>query len=241
MELIVCKDAQAASKRAGELVLEVIKNNPKANLGLATGSTPEGMYNFLIEDARNNGTSYANISTYNLDEYVGLEGTHPQSYRHFMNVNLFDAIDINKENTHVPNGMGDANANANAYDQLLNASGGIDLQILGIGANGHIAFNEPGIPFEKTTHVVALVPETIEANARFFDSIDQVPKTAVSMGITSILKAHKIVLIALGAGKADAVKAMFEDEISPNIPATALRNHPNVTVITDEAAAAKLA
>ena len=240
MELIVCKDAAAASKKAGELVLGTVKENPHAVLGLATGSTPEGMYKFLIKDHQENGTTYAGVKTYNLDEYVGLDGTHEQSYRYFMNQHLFNLIDIDKNNTHVPNGTGDVEANAKIYDTMLDELGGADLQILGIGSNGHIAFNEPGVPFECTTHVVDLVPETIEANARFFDSLDEVPKRAVSMGIASILKAKKIVLVALGESKAAAVKAMFEDEITTAVPATALRNHPNVTVIVDEEAGALL-
>lgn len=237
MELIIAKNAHEGSLKAAKIVENIVKEKPTAVLGLATGSTPVEMYTELIRDHKENGTSYKDVKTYNLDEYIGLEPTHHQSYRYFMNENLFNGLDIDINNTHVPSGMGNGEANAKAYDQLLDELGGADVQILGIGTNGHIAFNEPGTDFSYTTHVVDLVPETIAANARFFDSIDDVPKTAVSMGIASIMKAKKIILLAFGENKAKAIRAMFEDAVSTDVPATALQNHPNVTVVIDEAAA----
>lgn len=240
MKLVVCKDQNEANKVAGDMMVETVKENPEAILGLATGSTPVGMYNYMIEEHKENGTSYKNVSTVNLDEYIGLEPTHEQSYRHFMNETLFKGLDINLENTYVPSGMGDGEANAVAYEETLAELGPVDIQVLGIGTNGHIAFNEPGTSFDLGSHVTNLVPETIEANSRFFDSIDDVPKTAITMGIKSILRAKKIILLAFGENKAEAIKGTFEDEISTDLPATALRNHPDVTIITDEAAASLL-
>jgi glucosamine-6-phosphate isomerase len=240
MELFICENVAVASQKAADMISELVKENPQAILGLATGSTPEKMYQILIEDHKKNGTSYADVKTVNLDEYVGLAGTHEQSYRYFMDKHLFDKLDIKKENTYVPLGLGNPEENAKKYDEILARLGTVDIQVLGIGSNGHIAFNEPGISFDHTTHVVDLVPETIAANARFFNSLDEVPKTAVSMGIASILKAKEIILLAFGKGKAEAIRAMFEDEISTACPATALQNHPNVYVFVDEAAAALL-
>lgn len=240
MELIICKNAAEVGETAGAIVIDQVKENPKAILGLATGSTPIGAYEFMIKDHQENGTSYKDITTVNLDEYIGLEPTHEQSYRHFMNETLFSKLDIDVNNTFVPSGMGNPAENAKAYDAKLEELGAVDIQILGIGTNGHIAFNEPGTDFANTTHEVDLVPETIAANARFFASEDDVPKTALTMGIASILKAKKIILLAFGENKAEAIRGTFEDEISPNLPATALRNHPNVTIIADEAAASLL-
>lgn len=240
MELVVCKDALEASAKAAEQIITLVNQKPNAVLGLATGSTPVQMYKLLIANHQNEGTSYQKVTTINLDEYVGLEPTHDQSYRYFMNHQLFEGLDIPLTQTHVPSGMGNPEQNAQAYDQILDTVGRADIQILGIGTNGHIAFNEPGVAFEHTTHVVDLVPATIEANARFFNSIDEVPKKAVSMGIASILKAEKIILLAFGANKAEAIKGMFMDEISTSMPATALQNHPNVVVFVDHEAAALL-
>jgi len=240
MKLIIAKNAHAGSLEAAKIVENIVIEKPNAVLGLATGSTPVEMYQELIRDHKDNGTSYKNVKTYNLDEYVGLEPTHSQSYRYFMNENLFKGLDIDLKNTYVPSGVGNATENAKAYDKVLAELGGADVQILGIGTNGHIAFNEPGTDFSYTTHVVDLVPETIAANARFFNSIDEVPKTAVSMGIASIMQAKKIILLAFGEAKAKAIKAMFEDEVTTAVPATALQNHPDVTVVVDEAAAALL-
>ena len=240
MELIIVKNAAEGSAKGAEIIEAIVKENPQAILGLATGSTPLGMYKELIRDHQENGTSYKAVRTYNLDEYVGLEPTHDQSYRYFMTENLFKHLDIDLANTHVPSGIGNPEENAKAYDALIESIGRADIQVLGIGTNGHIAFNEPPTRFDYTTHVVDLVPATIEANSRFFDSIDDVPKTAVTMGIASILKAKKILLLAFGEGKAQAIKEMIEGPVTENMPASALQNHDNVVVIVDEAAAAQL-
>ncbi|MGL6057003.1 MAG: glucosamine-6-phosphate deaminase [Culicoidibacterales bacterium] len=241
MKVIIVKDYQAASEVAAQEMLEVVKNNPQAVLGLATGSTPVGMYNLMVQDHKDNGTDYGQIETYNLDEYINLPANHAdQSYRHFMDVNLFDHLNIDKANTHVPKGTGEAQAACEAYDAKLAAIGGVDIQVLGIGSNGHIAFNEPGVDFDLGTHIVTLDEQTREDNARFFDSIDEVPTHAITMGIKSIKSAKKIILIASGENKADAVKGMIEGDVTAELPASALQDHENVVVIVDEAAASKL-
>lgn len=244
MKVIIVKDYQAASEVAASEMLEVIKANPQAVLGLATGSTPVEMYNVMVQDHVENGTDYSQVSSYNLDEYVNLNPKDAdQSYRHFMDVNFFDRVNIDKANTNVPNGTGEITeleAQCKVYDAEIEALGGVDVQILGIGSNGHIAFNEPGTPFEMGTHVVTLDPQTREDNARFFASIDDVPTQAVSMGIKTLSMAKKIVLLASGENKAAAVKEMIEGEVSTDCPATALQDHENVVVILDEAAASKL-
>lgn len=240
MELIITDSMHEGSLKAAEIVENIVIEKPNAVLGLATGSTPLEMYQQLIHNHKEKGTSYKDVKTFNLDEYVGLEPTHPQSYRYFMNENLFSNLDIDLANTYVPSGIGDANANALAYDKILETLGSADVQILGIGTNGHIAFNEPGTDFAYTTHVVDLVPATIEANSRFFASAADVPRKAISMGIASILKAKKIVLLAFGEAKAEAIRALFEDEVTTDVPATALQEHSDVVVIVDRAAAALL-
>jgi len=240
MKLIIIENEHEGSLKAAEIIESIVLEKPNAVLGLATGGTPIETYQQLIHNHKELGTSYKNITTFNLDEYVGLEPTHPQSYRYFMNENLFDGLDIDLANTHVPNGIGEAEENAEAYDKLLDEIGPADIQILGIGTNGHIAFNEPGSDFSETTHVVDLTPATIEANARFFESEKQVPKTAITMGIASIMQAKKIILLAFGEGKAKAVKAMIEGEVTEEVPASALQNHEDVVVVLDQAAASLL-
>ncbi|MGL4624731.1 MAG: glucosamine-6-phosphate deaminase [Culicoidibacterales bacterium] len=241
MKVVIVKNYQEASEYAAKEMLAVVKSNPKAVLGLATGSTPVGMYNLMVKDHKENGTDYSQVESYNLDEYINLPANHAdQSYRHFMDVNLFDHLNITKANTHVPEGTGEAQAACEEYDAKLAAIGGVDIQVLGIGSNGHIAFNEPGVPFELGTHIVTLDEQTREDNARFFDSIDEVPTHAITMGIKSIKSAKKIILIASGENKADAVKGMIEGEVTVELPASALQDHSNVIVIVDEAAASKL-
>ncbi|MBB5183063.1 glucosamine-6-phosphate deaminase [Catenisphaera adipataccumulans] len=238
MRVIVCKDYNEMSEKAFEVMKDVITKNPKAVLGLATGSSPEGLYKCMVRDHEENGTSYQDITTYNLDEYVGLPKNHPESYYTFMHKNLFDHIDIKEENTHLPSGS--TQEEADTYEKQWDAVT-CDLQLLGIGRNGHIGFNEPGTPFAQTTHIVDLTPSTIEANSRFFDhDINKVPKQAISMGIGSILKAKKILLVASGAEKADAVKAMIEGPATESCPASALQKHDDVVVVLDQAAAAGL-
>ncbi|MFD1772599.1 glucosamine-6-phosphate deaminase [Paenibacillus rhizophilus] len=219
------------------LVVSLLQSNPKAVLGLATGSSPIGVYERLIEMYRGGLVSFAKASSYNLDEYVGLPVDHPESYRSFMNKHLFSHVDIDLSRTHVPNGnAGDLEAECLAYDQMLENEGPVDLQILGIGSNGHIGFNEPDAGLNSGTHVVDLLPETREANARFFPSIADVPRQAITMGVGSILKARQILLLVRGAEKAEAIRNAVEGPITTQCPASLLQIHPNVVVLVDEGA-----
>ena len=238
MEVIVLKDYEAVSKKAFEVMKEVVVNKADAVLGLATGSTPIGLYENMIADHKENGTSYAKCQSFNLDEYVGLPRDHKESYYTFMHTNLFSGIDIKEENVHLP--YGDTKADCEAYEKAME-NVHVDVQVLGIGANGHIGFNEPGTSFDEETHIVTLTEKTRQDNARFFDDdINQVPTHAITMGIATIMKAGKILLIATGANKADAVAAMINQAPSTDCPASVLQNHKDVIVIVDEAAAAKL-
>lgn len=241
MKIIKVKDYNELSKVAADIMIEAVKNNPEITLGLATGGSPVQMYANLVADYNENKTSYAGVKSYNLDEYIGLPQTHEQTYYTFMNQNLFDHINIDKNNVFLPDGsVEDAQAEADRYNEMLAATT-IDLQLLGIGTNGHIGFNEPGSSFDGLTEVVELTQETIESNARYFEgNEDLVPTTAISMGIGSIMKAKAILLIASGKNKADAIKWLVEGEISEQLPASALRNHPNVTIVVDEDAASLL-
>lgn len=241
MKVIICENYEEASQKAADIMLEVVKNKPTANLGLATGSTPIKMYELMVKDHKENGTSYQDIKSYNLDEYYGLEKTHPQSYYYFMQEHLFSSIDIKPENIHVPSGAGDIQENCDEYNKML-AENPIDIQLLGIGSNGHIGFNEPGTDFNSKTHYVDLKESTIKDNARLFFNGDEdaVPKQAISMGIQNIMDAKSVVLIACGKNKEDAVKGMIEGPVTPELPASVLQNHKDVTVIIDKAAAALL-
>lgn len=241
MKVIICENYEEASQKAADIMLEVVKNKPTANLGLATGSTPIKMYELMVKDHKENGTSYQDIKSYNLDEYYGLEKTHPQSYYYFMQKHLFSSIDIKPENIHVPSGAGDIQENCDEYNKML-AENPIDIQLLGIGSNGHIGFNEPGTDFNSKTHYVDLKESTIKDNARLFFNGDEdaVPKQAISMGIQNIMDAKSVVLIACGKNKEDAVKGMIEGPVTPELPASVLQNHKDVTVIIDKAAAALL-
>ena len=208
---------------------------PDCVLGLATGSSPEGIYKCLIEDYRNKRIDFSEVKTLNLDEYCGLAPENEQSYRYFMEKHLFAHVNLQKENIHIPDGMAaDAEKECARYEALVAEMGGADLQLLGIGHNGHIAFNEPGSAFIKETHVVELTERTREANKRFFNSIDEVPGYAFTMGIGSILKAKKILLIASGKDKADAVKKAFFGPVTPEVPASILQFHKDVTLVVDE-------
>ena len=239
MKVIIAKDANEAAVKAFEVMKEYLK--PGKVLGLATGSTPLGLYKLMVEDHKANGTSYKDIKTFNLDEYVGLPIEHPESYYAFMHRNLFDLIDIPEENTHVPCGLGDdLDAKCAEYDKMIDECP-VDIQLLGIGSDGHIAFNEPGTPFDAPTHVCDLQESTIKDNSRFFDGdMSKVPTQACTQGIGTIMKAKAILLIATGANKQDAVKGMIEGEIDVNCPASILQKHDDVTIVLDEAAAAKL-
>lgn len=238
MEVIVLKDYEEVSQKAFEVMKEIVVNKPTAVLGLATGSTPIGLYERMIKDHEENGTSYKDCQSFNLDEYVGLPRDHKESYYTFMHKNLFHGIDIKEENVHLP--YGDTKEDCAAYEKAMEHVH-VDVQVLGIGANGHIGFNEPGTPFDEETHIVTLTEKTREDNARFFDGdINQVPTHAITMGVATIMKAGKILLIATGANKADAVAAMINGEANPECPASVLQDHKDVVVILDEAAAGKL-
>ena len=221
------------------VVEELMSRDPHPVLGLATGSTPVNLYRQLV-DFHRQGLSFSHVTTVNLDEYVGLPADHPQSYRQFMFDHLFSQIDIPLANTHMPNGMTlDLEAECDRYDAILETHP-IDLQILGIGRNGHIGFNEPDISLKTRTHVIELTEDTIRANARFFDDASQVPTRAITMGIQSILQAKEIVLMAFGRDKAEAVKRSLSGEVSTDVPVSFLQMHPNVTFVLDEEAAGHL-
>lgn len=236
MKVIVEKNYDEMSKKASEIIALEIKNNPHAILGLATGSTPMGTYKELIRMHKEENLDFSKIKTFNLDEYVGLDGDHPNSYRYFMDEELFNHVNIAKENTNVPDGKTkDLLSFCKDYDKRIEEAGGVDLQLLGIGSNGHIAFNEPADELSANTSIAKLTEETIKANARFFNSADEVPKEAISMGIGSILKAKKILLLASGKSKAEAIKKLLNsDKVSTRLPASFLHLHSDVTIIVDE-------
>ena len=234
---IVCSDYAEMSRRAADIVAAEIILKPNCVLGLATGSTPEGMYAELVKDNQTGKLSFAAVRTVNLDEYYPLAPDNDQSYRYFMNYHLFDKVDIDKANTNVPNGLAaDTVAEGKRYEALIDSMGGIDLQVLGIGRNGHIGFNEPGAELDPYTHCTDLTPSTIEANSRNFASIDDVPKQAMTMGIGSIFKARRVIVMASGKEKAEAVARMLEGKLDTNCPATMLNLHPDVILIADKAA-----
>ena len=237
MKIIKAKDYQDMSLKAANIMAAQIIMKPNAVLGLATGSTPEGLYANLIKKYNDGELDFSNIKTVNLDEYKGLKRDHDQSYYYFMNSKLFDHVNINKANTNVPDGTKeDGEAECARYEELIASLGGIDIQLLGIGGNGHIGFNEPGESFIRDTHCVKLTEETIEANSRFFASKDDVPKYAYTMGIKSIIQAKKILLVASGKSKAKAVYDTVCGPITPAVPASILQLHPDVTIVADEEA-----
>ena len=232
MRMIKAESYADLSRKAANILAAQVTLKPDCVLGLATGSTPIGTYQKLIEAYKNGDIDFSTVKSVNLDEYCGLDGDNDQSYRYFMNHNLFDHVNINKENTNVPNGKADdMEAECKRYDALIEELGGADIQLLGIGHNGHIGFNEPCDVFEKTTHIVDLGETTIQANARFFASIDEVPRQAITMGIKTIMNAKKILLIANGQDKKEIVEKAFYGPVTPNVPASILQLHPDVTVI----------
>ena len=238
MNVYIMNSYDAMSQKAFEIVKKAVTEKPNCVLGLSTGGTPIGLYEKMIQNHAERKTSYAACVSYNLDEYVELDPKHPESYVSFMHRTLFDHIDMKPENIHMPSGR--TQADADAYEAALKATS-IDLQILGIGSNGHIGFNEPGTPFSMETHIVALTENTRRDNARFFDDdINQVPQHAISMGIASILRSKKILLLASGANKADAVAQLVNGVKTEACPATALKQHADVTVIVDKEAGSKL-
>lgn len=240
MKIIIAKDYEELSDRAAEVMLGTVKRNAYAVLGLATGTTPLGLYARLIADHKQNGTSYAHIRTANLDEYKGLPSAHEQSYAYFMRKNLFDRLDIVAENTNIENGTADDDsAECGRYNALLEELPR-DIQLLGLGSNGHIAFNEPGTPFGSDTHVVTLAESTVKDNARLFGDISEVPRQAFTMGIRQIMRAKQILILASGANKADAVFRTVRGKVTEEVPASVLQLHPNCILIADRAAAGKL-
>ena len=240
MEFIIADSYEDMSRRAADVIAARMQAKPNVVLGLATGTTPIGLYADLVADYEGGKLSFADVTTFNLDEYRGLAPEHDQSYRYFMQQNLFDHVDIERANTHVPDGANpDADAVGEEYEDLIAQAGGIDLQLLGLGPNGHIGFNEPEDTFPKATHVVDLTESTIQANSRLFDSIDEVPRQAYTMGIGTIMAAREILVVVNGAGKADIVREAFFGPVTPQVPASILQFHPNVTVIVDAEAGAR--
>ena len=237
MKLIICDDYNGVSKAAADIVAKEVNTNPECVLGLATGSTPVGMYEILADMNKAGKVDFKKVKSFNLDEYYPLSAENDQSYHYFMNENFFSKINIDKNNTHILNGMCEnAEKECEQFEQLIEETGGIDLQILGIGQNGHIGFNEPNDNLCSLTHLTDLTENTIDANSRFFKSIDDVPKQALTMGIGTILKARKIIIMACGANKHDAVRALLSGLISTDMPASMLNVHTDVTLICDKEA-----
>ena len=238
IKIIATKTAEEAGIAAAEVIADIVKNKPTAVLGLATGSSPIGMYKELIAKYERGEISFKNVKSVNLDEYVGLSADHDQSYAYFMSTNLFDHIDIDKKNTNLPNGLAtDPALEAKRYDDVIASMGGVDVQVLGIGNNGHIGFNEPADAFTYGTNLVDLTDSTIDANSRFFASRDLVPTQALTMGIGQIMNADKVLLIALGKGKAEILEKSLFGPVTPNVPASILRFFKGeVIVCADEAA-----
>lgn len=235
MNFVTVKTYEELSNKAADIIAAQIIIKPNCVLGLATGSSPIGTYKRLIEDNKNGKIDFSAVTSVNLDEYVGLDETNDQSYRYFMNDKLFNHINIDKANTFIPSGKAnDLKAEGEAYDNMIKSLGGIDLQLLGIGLDGHIGFNEPDAHFTSATHEVTLDESTIKANARFFANEDEVPKTAITMGMMSIMQAKKILLIANGADKKKILEKAFFGPIYPQVPASILQLHPDVTVIFSE-------
>ncbi len=241
MRIIVAENYEAMSRQAANILSSVVVMKPDCVLGLATGSTPIGTYQELIKRYQEGDLDFSKVKTVNLDEYVGLEPTHDQSYRYFMQTQLFDHVNIDVANTNVPGGMAqDVEAECRRYDEIIASMGGIDIQVLGMGHNGHIGFNEPAEDFPKGTHQVDLAESTIEANARFFENRDMVPRKAVTMGIGSIMQARRILVVVSGEGKADIVEKAFRGPVTPQVPASILQMHPDVILVGDKAALSKL-
>lgn len=232
---VIIDSAENIAAMAAQQYVNLLKRKPNAILGGATGSTPLGLYAELVRLNKAGEISFKDASSFNLDEYVGLDGSHDQSYRYFMDHNLFDHIDIDKSRTRVPSGID--TSDPAAYDKEIAAAGGVDLQLLGIGNNGHIGFNEPGTPFGSLTHIVELTESTREANKRFFASIDEVPTHAVTMGVKTVMQARSIILMAIGPAKAPIMKAMLQGPVTEKVPASVLQLHPDVTVYMDYEAA----
>ena len=242
MKIIRAKDYADMSRKAANIISAQVIMKPNCVLGLATGGTPVGAYAQLVDWYNKGDIDFSEVTTVNLDEYRGLPREHPESYWSFMHKNLFDLVNIRPEAIHLPDGTNmDSAAECAHYDEIIRQLGGVDLQLLGIGHDGHIGFNEPGAAFELGTHCVNLTPATIEANKRFFDGdVNQVPKQAYTMGIKTIMQARKVLMVANGAGKADIVKKAFFGPVTPEVPASILQMHPDFTLVLDAEAASRL-
>ncbi|MDC3412216.1 glucosamine-6-phosphate deaminase [Aquibacillus sp. 3ASR75-11] len=237
MDLIQVDHYDEMSARASQFIINKIRATNKFVLGLATGSTPEGIYRILREKNKNGVFSFQNVTTFNLDEYVGLSEEDSNSYRYYMNDKLFNHVDISKDQTFIPNGnAADLKAECQRYDERIERVGGIDLQVLGLGMNGHIGFNEPGTSFHSKTQIVDLTTSTRKANARFFATMEDVPKQAITMGVATIMQSKEILLLVSGDQKADALERLFNGKVSNDFPASRLKEHPKVTVIADQKA-----
>lgn len=241
MRVIVCENYEEVSKKAAAIVASQLTLKPDSTLGLATGSTPIGMYDILAQMNKNGEIDFSKVTTFNLDEYYPIKKSNDQSYDYFMDKQLFSKININKENTHIPNGEAlDPHEECINYEKQIEANGGIDLQVLGIGQNGHIGFNEPDENLISKTHLTDLTQSTIDANSRFFESADEVPKQALTMGIATIMQAKTIILLANGQSKSDVIAKLLDDDITTSNPATMLKVHPNVIIICDKEAYSKV-
>ena len=241
MRVYIGKNYDEMSRIAANVLSAQVTMKPDCVLGLATGSTPIGTYKVLIERCAQGDLDFSQVKSINLDEYVGLSGEHDQSYRYFMNNNLFNHINIDKANTNVPNGLAeDVDAECERYNNVINTLGPIDIQVLGMGHNGHIGFNEPDDHFPLETHKVDLAQSTIDANARFFASADEVPRQALTMGIKTIMQAKKVLVVVSGKDKAEIVKKAFTGPVTPEVPASILQMHSDVILVADEAAASLL-
>ncbi|MBI4409276.1 MAG: glucosamine-6-phosphate deaminase [Gemmatimonadetes bacterium] len=241
MLVIIREDFEDMSREAGRLVAERLRRKPNLILGLATGGTPLGLYGELIRLHREEGLDFSKVTTFNLDEYVGLPPEHPQSYHHFMHENLFRHLNVDARYIHIPAGMAtDVEAHCEWYEEAIRRTGGIDLQVLGIGANGHIAFNEPASSLGSRTRVKTLTLQTRQDNARYFGSVEKVPRYALTMGIGTIMEARELLLLASGEGKAEAIRAAVEGPITALVPASMIQMHGRAFVIIDRAAASRL-
>ncbi|WP_027308120.1 glucosamine-6-phosphate deaminase [Caloramator sp. ALD01] len=241
MRIIVTENYDELSKKAADIVASQLILKPKSVIGFATGGTPIGMYKEIVKMYREGKFSFKDVVTFNLDEYYGLDRENPQSYYFYMMEHLFKYVDIDKNNINIPDGRAeDIEKECIEYEEKIEKAGGIDLQILGIGKNGHIGFNEPDVKFEAKTHLVRLDEDTIKANSRFFNSIEEVPTKAISMGIKTIMHTRKIVLLASGKEKAEIIEKMVNGPITPDVPASILQLHPDVTLILDREAASQL-
>ena len=241
MRIFCCEDYKDMSRKAANVISAQMINKPNSVLGLATGSTPIGTYENLVARYEQGDLDFSDITTVNLDEYKGLSGDHDQSYRYFMNYHLFSKVNIDIKRTHVPNGTEpDSDKACAEYNAIIDSVGGIDLQLLGLGHNGHIGFNEPSDAFDKLTHCVDLTESTIEANKRFFEKVEDVPRQAYTMGIQTIMSAKKVVMVVSGEDKADIVAKAFGGPITPEVPASALQLHQDFILVADKAALSKL-